>query len=122
MGQEQGGGLATLDRVTEPRTASQLLGRTLKGRYRVLEPISAGAMGAVYRAIDVETDTEVALKQCTNPHHDQRFEAEARLLSALSHPRVGRIIDHFAVSSGQYLGMDLVRGMDLGVLLKQRGT
>jgi eukaryotic-like serine/threonine-protein kinase len=79
-------------------------------------------MGAVYRAIDLETDAEVALKQCTNPHHDQRFEAEARLLSALAHPRVVRIIDHFAVSSGQYLVMDLVRGIDLGVLLKQRGT
>jgi hypothetical protein len=122
MGQEQGGVVATLDRVNEPRTASQVLGRTLRGRYRVVEPISAGAMGAVYRAIDIENDTEVALKQCTNPHHDQRFEAEARLLSALSHPRVVRIIDHFAVSSGQYLVMDLVRGIDLGVLIKQRGT
>ena len=122
MGQEQGGVVATLDRVNEPRTASQVLGRTLRGRYRVLEPISAGAMGAVYRAIDLENDAEVALKQCTNPHHDQRFEAEARLLSALAHPRVVRIIDHFAVSSGQYLVMDLVRGIDLGVLLKQRGT
>src|SRR6185312_8163656 len=122
MGQEQGGVVATLDRVNEPRTASQVLGRTLRERYRVLEPISAGAMGAVYRAIDIENDTEVALKQCTNPHHDQRFEAEARLLSALAHPRVVRIIDHFAVSSGQYLVMDLVRGIDLGVLLKQRGT
>jgi hypothetical protein len=122
MGQEQGGVLATLDRVNEPRTASQVLGRTLRGRYRVIEPISAGAMGAVYRAVDMESETEVALKQCTNPHHDQRFEAEARLLSALSHPRVVRIIDHFSAPTGQYLVMDLVRGIDLGVLLKQRGT
>jgi Protein kinase domain/GAF domain len=113
--------LATLDRVNEPRTASQVLGRTLKGRYRVLEPISAGAMGQVYRAIDTESDTEVALKQCTNPHHDQRFEAEARLLASLQHPRVVRVTDHFAAPSGQYLVMDLVRGIDLGVLLKQRG-
>jgi eukaryotic-like serine/threonine-protein kinase len=122
MGQEQGGVLATLDRVNEPRTASQVLGRTLRGRYRVVEPISAGAMGAVYRAVDTESGTEVALKQCTNPHHDQRFEAEARLLSALAHPRVVRIIDHFSAPTGQYLVMDLVRGIDLGVLLKQRGT
>jgi serine/threonine protein kinase len=78
-------------------------------------------MGRVYRAIDVEDDTEVALKQCTNPHHDQRFEAEARLLSSLQHPRVVRVKDHFAAPSGQYLVMDLVRGVDLGALLKQRG-
>jgi predicted Ser/Thr protein kinase len=107
--------------VTEPRTASQVLGLTLNERYRVLEPISAGAMGAVYRAVDQETNGEVALKQSTNPQHDQRFEVEARLLSSLEHPRVVRIIDHFAESSGQYLVMELVRGIDLGALLKQRG-
>jgi hypothetical protein len=108
--------------VTEPRTASQVLGLTLNDRYRVVEPISAGAMGAVYRAVDVESNEEVALKQCTNPHHDQRFEAEARLLSSLQHPRVVRIMDHFAANSGQYLVMELVRGIDLGQLLKQRGA
>ncbi|MBV9941968.1 MAG: protein kinase [Solirubrobacterales bacterium] len=108
--------------MNEPRTASQILGRTLRGRYRVVEPISSGAMGAVYRAIDVENGTEVALKQCTSPHHDQRFEVEARLLASLQHPRVVRIIDHFAATSGQYLVMDLVRGIDLGVLLGQRGA
>jgi serine/threonine protein kinase len=71
--------------------------------------------------VDLETDTEVALKQSTNPHHDQRFEVEARLLSSLEHPRIVKIIDHFAIPSGQFLVMDLVRGIDLGALLKQRG-
>jgi hypothetical protein len=104
-----------------PRTASQVLGLTLNDRYHVVEPISSGAMGAVYRAVDVQTGEEVALKQSTNPHYDQRFEAEARLLASLQHPRVVRIIDHFAASSGQYLVMELVHGVDLGVLLKQRG-
>jgi serine/threonine protein kinase len=107
--------------MTEPRTASQVLGLTLKDRYRVAEPISAGAMGAVYRAMDSETGAEVALKQSSNPLHDQRFEAEARLLSSLQHPRVVKIIDHFAESSGQYLVMELVRGIELGRLLKTRG-
>jgi serine/threonine protein kinase len=78
-------------------------------------------MGAVYRAVDQETDTEVALKQCSDPHHDQRFEVVARLLSSLQHPRVVRIMDHFSTRSGQFLVMDLVRGRDLGMLLKQHG-
>jgi hypothetical protein len=107
--------------VSELRTASQILGRALKDRYRVMAPISAGAMGAVYRAWDTEAGTEVALKQSINPQHDQRFEAEARLLSSLRHPRVVPIVDHFADPSGQYLVMDLVRGTDLGALLKQQG-
>ena len=79
-------------------------------------------MGAVYRAEDVETGAEVALKQSLSPDHDQRFEAEARLMASLRHPRVVRIIDHFSAGSGKYLVMDLVRGVDLGALIKQRGT
>jgi predicted Ser/Thr protein kinase len=93
----------------------------LNGRYRVLEPISSGAMGAVYRALDVETDSEVALKQSTHPDGNPRFEVEARLLSRLQHPRVVRTIDYFSDPSGHYLVMELVRGTDLGKVLERRG-
>ena len=108
--------------VEQPRTASQVLGLTFNGRYRATQPLSAGAMGAVYRAVDLETGNEVALKQSTNPLHDARFEAEARLLTMLEHPRIVKIVDHFSASSGQYLVMELVKGIELGVLLKQRGS
>jgi len=108
--------------VNTPRTASQVLGVVLKRRYHVVEPISTGSMGAVYRAIDRQSEREVALKQSTDPLHDRRFEAEARLLSSLQHPRVVKIIDHFSAPSGQYLVMDLVRGIELGDLIKQRGS
>jgi putative methionine-R-sulfoxide reductase with GAF domain len=99
-----------------------VLGLTLRDRYRVVAPLSAGAMGAVYRAVDAQTGEEVALKQSTSPHHDWRFEVEARLLSSLQHLRVVRVIDHFAASSGQYLVMELVPGIDLGDLIKRRGS
>lgn len=104
------------------RSASRILGRSLNGRYKVLEPISSGAMGAVYRATDSETGAEVALKQSTNPLHDQRFEAEARLLASLEHPRVVKVVDHFSEETGQYVVMELVRGADLDVVIKQRGS
>jgi len=118
--------VGTLARVSRPltsshRTVSQVLGVTFKGRYRALRLISTGAMGAVYRAVDIETGTELALKQSTNPAHDERFDAEARLLTSLQHPRVVQIVDHFSASSGQYLVMELVHGIDLGELLKQQG-
>jgi hypothetical protein len=123
MGQDSSANVGMLRRVTEPepRTASQVLGRTLGGRYHVVEPISSGAMGAVYRAVETDGGGDVALKQSTNPHHDERFDVEARLLASLQHPRVVRIIDHFSAPSGRYLVMELVRGIDLGALLKQRG-
>jgi serine/threonine protein kinase len=91
-------------------------------RYAIVEPISRGAMGAVYVARDIETDTLVALKHLTDNRHSARFEVEARLLALLRHPRVVRIIDYFHDDSGQYLLMDLVRGTDLYILLRQRGN
>jgi predicted Ser/Thr protein kinase len=109
------------DGAAAPRSASQVIGRVFNGRYRVKALIAAGATGAVYRAIDTQTGDEVAIKQSTSPQHDQRFEVEARLLASLEHPRVVRIIDHFSASTGHYLVMDLVRGVDLATLLKQRG-
>ena len=108
--------------MAELRTPSQVLGLTLGDRYHVVEPLSSGAMGAVYRAVDIKGGGEVALKQSTNPHHDYRFEAEARLLASLQHPRVVRIVDHFSARSGQFLVMELIRGVDLGDLIKRRGS
>ena len=39
-------------------------GEALNGRYEIVAPISSGAMGAVYRAIDRETGGEVASSAC----------------------------------------------------------
>ena len=97
-------------------------GVQLNDRYVVGTPISAGAMGAVYRASDTSTQAEVAVKRLLDKRHAARFEIEARLLSQLRHPRVVRVVDYFQDTTGQYLVMDLVKGHDLGSLLKQRPT
>ena len=93
------------------------LGLTLNDRYQVTAPISSGAMGAVYRATDLEGGIDVAVKQLVDTRHAARFEIEARLLSQLRHPRVVRVVDYFQADSGQYLVMSLVEGEDLGELL-----
>jgi hypothetical protein len=97
-------------------------GSSVGERYEVVCPISSGAMGAVYEARDAETGSEVALKRLLDTRHAARFEIEARLLSALHHPRVVEVVDYFQDDSGQYLVMDLVRGTDLGRLLNERGA
>ena len=78
-------------------------GLTLAGRYTVLEPISAGAMGAVFRAHDSEHGQDVAIKHLTDTRHAARFDIEARLLSQLRHPRVVRVLDHFEEPTGRYI-------------------
>ncbi len=107
--------------VMEPRTASQVLGLTLKDRYHVAEPISAGAMGAVYRAVDAETGRRWRSSSRRTPSTTLDSRPRRGCSSSLQHPRVVRILDHFTEKSGQYLVMELVKGIELGRLLKQRG-
>ena len=97
------------------------IGALLADRYVVKSPISRGAMGTVHLAFDGTTGEEVAVKRLTDITQVARFEIEARLLSFLSHPRVVRVIDHFNDPSGYFLVMDLVRGADLGQVLKAAG-
>ena len=96
-------------------------GAIFNERYEVVAPISSGAMGAVYRAIDRENGSEVAIKRLLDVKHAARFEIEARLLSSLSHPRVVKVLDHAGDEEGLYIVMELVRGTDLGAQLKDRG-
>jgi eukaryotic-like serine/threonine-protein kinase len=95
-------------------------GHRLADRYTIEAAISKGAMGAVYRAVD-EVGRRVAVKRLTDVRQAARFEIEARLLARLEHPRIARVIDHFADEEGNYLVMELVEGSDLGEALAQRG-
>jgi putative methionine-R-sulfoxide reductase with GAF domain len=92
------------------------------GRYAIDAPISQGAMGAVYRATNRVTGDPVAVKRLLDTRHAARFEIEARLLSQLKHPRVVEVLDHFQDQEGvYYLVMELIEGLDLGMMVEQRG-
>jgi hypothetical protein len=109
--------------LTRPdQQATAVGGDALNGRYEIVAPISSGAMGAVYRAIDRETGQDVAVKRLLDVRHAARFEIEARLLASLSHPRVVKVLDHSSDDQGLYIVMDLVHGVDLGAILKRSGN
>lgn len=93
----------------------------LARRYEVVEPLSRGAMGAVYRGRDRQAQRDVAIKQLLDRRHSARFEIEARLLSHLRHPRVVTVLDHFEEPSGQFIVMELVEGPDLNQVLEDSG-
>jgi hypothetical protein len=93
------------------------------GRYAIESPISAGAMGAVYRATNRVNGQPVAVKRLLDTRHAARFEIEARLLSQLEHPRVVKVLDHFQDQEGvYYLVMELVQGTELGTMIEERGN
>jgi serine/threonine protein kinase len=88
------------------------------GRYRILEPLDAGGMGEVYRALDTGLHREVAIKVLpavlsADPQRIARLEREARLLAALNHPHIATI-HGFEVAGGLHaIVMELIDGQTL---------
>ena len=96
-------------------------GLCIAERYTIVEPISSGAMGAVYRATDA-AGGEVALKRLTNPAEAARFEIEGRLLARLRHPRVVGVRGPVTDRGERWLAMELVPGPDLARVCTKRGN
>src|SRR3954447_4027034 len=103
-------------------SAVDLADGTQLEEYTIESPLSAGAMGAVYRAHRTDDGTPVAIKRLLDTRHIARFEIEARLLRSLSHPRVVNVMDYFTEDTGVYLVMEMIQGDDLGQILKKRGN
>ncbi len=91
-------------------------GAVINNRYRILEILGQGGMGAVYRAVDENLGVEVAIKEnlFTTDEYARQFRREAVILANLRHPNLPRVTDHFEVpGQGQYLIMDFIEGEDL---------
>ncbi|HET7451887.1 MAG TPA: protein kinase [Thermoanaerobaculia bacterium] len=96
---------------------------TKLGPYEILSPIGAGGMGEVYRARDTRLDREVAIKVL--PEHlsasselRQRFEREAKAISALTHPHICTLYDVGNQDGVEYLVMELLDGQSLAERLE----
>jgi len=68
------------------------------GPYEILAPLGAGGMGEVYRARDTRLDRDVAVKilppqLAADPQFRERFDREARAVSALDHPNICPLYD-----------------------------
>ena len=96
---------------------------TRLGPYEVLSPLGAGGMGEVYRAKDTRLDREVAVKVLpehlsSNSELRQRFEREARAISALTHPHICTLHDVGNQDGIEYLVMELIEGQSLAQRLE----
>src|SRR4030043_295381 len=91
-------------------------GTLINQRYRIVEILGQGGMGAVYRAVDENLGVDVALKEnlFTTEEYARQFRREAVILATLRHPNLTRVTDHFVIEDqGQYLVMDYIEGEDL---------
>jgi serine/threonine protein kinase len=88
------------------------------GSYKILSPLGAGGMGAVWRARDTRLARDVAIKVLPAEFADQaerlaRFEREARLLAALNHPNVAAIYGLEVFEGAPHLVLECVEGETL---------
>ena len=83
--------------------------------FEILEPIGRGGMGDVYRARQPSLGRVVALKILRPRGGDfiARFEREARLLAALSHPNLVHVYDVGLDGDVHFLAMEHVDGRPL---------
>ena len=118
---------ATVVHPREPQS-DPMIGRVIAGRYRLLEKIGQGGMGAVYKGQHIKMNRLTAIKLLTselvsNQEFIARFQREAEMASQIDHPNAVAIYDFGEAEDGLiYLAMEFVNGKPLSAILRKEGT
>lgn len=110
-------------------TAPFPVGTVLRSRYKILELIGQGGMGAVYKAEDLRLAGRLCAVKEILPNlgslpdeleqMQQQFYREASVLARLDHPNLPKVSDYFTENGRELLVMDYVPGCDLKELLDE---
>ncbi len=111
-------------RTYESRSWDLDTGMIFGSRYQIIEPLGKGGMGRVYRALDVKTREEVAIKlirpDIVEDHKTlERFVNEIKLAHKISHRNIGKMY-HLGEDMGlHYITMEYVSGEDLKSFIRR---
>ncbi|MEV7214571.1 serine/threonine-protein kinase [Kitasatospora cineracea] len=105
----------------------ELQGETVEDRYQLVRLIGSGGMGTVYEAEDLMLRRRVAVKLMhgsvsSDENTGERFLREAMAMARTSHPNVVALHDAGVFRHTSYLVMELLDGLDLGVLVNTQGA
>ncbi|HUU19865.1 MAG TPA: protein kinase [Sedimentisphaerales bacterium] len=92
--------------------------------YEILGKLGEAGQGQIWRALQVSTNRQVALKVpiaglISSEKALARFEREVELAAALKHPNIAQIHDSGIHQGIYYYAMDLIEGMQLDEYVKQ---
>ncbi len=99
----------------------------LAAKYEVLEEVAKTESSIVFRAIQVQSEREVALKvllQNVAKDHDytDRFHRRARAIARLSHSNIISIYDEGIEGDVHYMAMEFLKGTDLQRKITEHGS
>jgi serine/threonine-protein kinase len=102
-------------------------GALFHSRYEIKGPLGRGGMGTVYEAHDRTLDETVAIKVlrpdfAEDPRMAERFKSEIKLARRVRHRNVCAIHDYGQDKGLLYISMELVLGMDLKRILREKGA
>ncbi len=118
--------LAEAARVSEVAIQGTLPkpGEVIDDKFKIEESLGQGGMGAVYAAVNLMTERQVALKWLLpgvagKPEALQRFLREARAAGRIRHPNVVDIYDVGRAGDAFYIVMERLHGEPLDVRMKR---
>ncbi|MBA2394241.1 MAG: protein kinase [Ktedonobacteraceae bacterium] len=103
-----------------------MIGRTIKGRYKLIDERGRGSFATVYVARDIENNHIYALKvmHIELSNDDEllaRFQREAHILLNLSDPHIVRIVAYGEDNNMNYIVMDYIDGQNLKYFMLNDG-
>ena len=104
-------------------------GDLINERYRITRVLGKGGVAITYEAINLETESNVAIKvvslqQLNDWKQVELFQREAEVLSKLDHPAIPQYIDYFDIETETdktfYIVQQLAPGKSLFDLVESR--
>lgn len=101
-----------------------MIGKSISGRYKILNVIGGGGMANVYLAHDKILDRDVAVKMlrldfANDDEFIRRFHREAQSATSLAHPNIVTIYDVGEEADLYYIVMEYVKGQTLKQYIQQ---